>query len=67
MGRSSKISYPPPRERRIKAALEACRGIPIQALEEDVIVQLVAACVHVDDPRIREILEEMSPLRPRHA
>jgi hypothetical protein len=51
--------------RRIAACLKACEGVPTEKLEEGVIVQLVAACIHLDDPDVREILEELSPLRPR--
>ena len=50
--------------RRTAACLRACEGIPTERLEDDVIVRLVAACVHLaDDRRVREVLEEMSPER----
>lgn len=52
-------------ERRIAAALKACEGIPTEKLEDDVVLRLVAACIHVEDARVREILEELSPMRPR--
>jgi hypothetical protein len=55
-----------PLSRRAAACLRACEGIPTDRLEDDVIVRLVAACVHVADDRLREVLEEMSP-RPREA
>jgi hypothetical protein len=51
--------------RRVTACLKACEGIPTKRLEDGVILRLVAACIHVDDPEIREILEELSPIRPR--
>jgi hypothetical protein len=51
--------------RRVTACLKACEGIPTERLEDGVILRLVAACIHVDDPEIREILEELSPMRPR--
>ena len=51
--------------RRVAACLKACKDIPTERLEADVILRLVAACIHVDSPRIREILEELSPFRPR--
>jgi len=46
--------------RRITACLKACEGIPTEALEAQVILRLVAACVPLRDPRLREVLEEMS-------
>lgn len=51
--------------RRIAACLKACEGVPTEKLEDGVWLRLVAACIHVDDPEIREILEELSPMRPR--
>lgn len=61
-------SHPDPRkpsDRRIAACLKACQGIPLEALETQVIVRLAAACIHLQDPLVNEILEEMSPTRPR--
>jgi hypothetical protein len=49
--------------RRIAACVQACEGIPTDRLEDGVIVRLVAACVHVADERVREVLEELSPPR----
>ena len=49
--------------RRIAACVRACEGIPTDRLEDGVIVRLVAACVHVADERVREVLEELSPKR----
>jgi hypothetical protein len=49
--------------RRAAACLHACEGIPTEALESQVILRLVAACVSLRDPRLREVLEEMS-VRP---
>ena len=46
--------------RRITACLAACRGIPTEKLEDGIILRLIAACVHVRDLRVREILEEFS-------
>jgi len=46
--------------RRITACLKACEGIPTEALESRVILRLVAACVSLRDPRLREVLEEMT-------
>ncbi|HMF10576.1 MAG TPA: hypothetical protein VKJ00_15680 [Thermoanaerobaculia bacterium] len=46
--------------RRITACLKACEGIPTEALESRVILRLVAACVSMRDPRLREVLEEMT-------
>jgi hypothetical protein len=39
--------------------------VPTDKLEEGIFVRLVAACVHVEDPRIREIVDELVPRRPR--
>ena len=55
----------PPDARRIAACVKACEGVPTEKLEDDVWLRLVAACVHVDDPDVRAILEELSPIRPR--
>jgi len=51
--------------RRVAACLKACEGIPTEKLEDGVLIRLVAACIHVDDAEVREILEELSPMRPR--
>ena len=51
--------------RRIAACLKACEGVPTEKLEGDIWLRLVAACIHVDDEEVREILEELSPIRPR--
>jgi len=62
-------SDPAPRsdfgDRRVQACLKACEGIPTSALESNVIVRLVAACIHLKDPLVNEILEEISPPKPR--
>jgi hypothetical protein len=55
----------PPDARRIAACVKACEGVPTAKLEDDVWLRLVAACVHVEDPEVRAILEELSPIRPR--
>jgi len=52
-------------DRRDQACLKACEGIPTSALESNVIVRLVAACIHLKDPLVNEILEEMAPPKPR--
>lgn len=52
-------------DRRVQACVLACEGIPTEKLESGVLIRLVAACVHVADPRVREVLEELSALRPR--
>jgi hypothetical protein len=51
--------------RRVAACLKACEGIPTEALESQVILRLVAACVSLRDPRLREVMEEMSDRRAR--
>jgi len=53
--------------RRVSACLKACEGIPTEALESQVILRLVAACIPLRDPRVREILEELTerPAGPR--
>jgi hypothetical protein len=54
-----------PDTRRIAACLKACEGIPTEKLEDGVLLRLVAACIHLDDAQVREVLEELSPIRPR--
>ncbi len=54
-------------ERRSTACLKACEGIPTELLEGGIILRLVAACVHVSDRRVREVLEELAMHRLRHA
>ena len=51
--------------RRITACLRACEGIPTEELERDIILNLVAACIHVEDSRLREVLERLTVLRRR--
>jgi hypothetical protein len=53
-------------ERRFAACLKACEGIPTELLEGGIILRLVAACVHVSDHRVREVLEERAMHRLRH-
>jgi hypothetical protein len=50
--------------RRIAACLKACEGIPTENLESGVLVRLVAACIHVNDPEIRETLDALTS-KPR--
>ena len=52
-------------DRRITACLRACEGIPTEELERDIILNLVAACIHVEDSRVREVLERLTVLRRR--
>jgi hypothetical protein len=54
-------------ERRSAACLKACEGIPTELLEGGIILKLVAACVHVSDHRVRQVLEELAMHRLRHA
>jgi hypothetical protein len=51
----------------LTACLKACEGIPTELLEEGIILRLVAACVHVTDRRLREVLEELAMRRFRFA
>ena len=46
-------------ERHTAACVRACEGIPTELLERKFILRLIAACVHVKDERIREVLEEL--------
>lgn len=46
--------------RRSAACVKACEGIPTLLLERGIILRLIAACVHVTDPRVREVLEELA-------
>lgn len=49
--------------RRETACLAACQGIPTAELEAGIILELVAACVHLrEDERVLEILNRLSPL-----
>ena len=43
--------------RRIRACVKACEGISTALLEEDVIAQLVAACVSSNDTRVQSMLK----------
>jgi hypothetical protein len=52
-------------ERRVAACLKACEGVPTEKLEEAIFVRLVAACIHLEDPRVSEIIDELVPHRPR--
>ena len=52
-------------ERRIAACLKACDGVPTEKLEEGIIVRLVAACIRLEDPCVREIIDELVPRRAR--
>jgi hypothetical protein len=61
---SDEKPWPVELSRRAAACVRACEGIPTDRLEDGVLVRLVAACVHVADDRVREILEEMSPRPP---
>ena len=54
-------------ERRSAACLKACKGIPTELLEGGIILKLIAACVHVSDHRVRQVLEELAMRRLRHA
>ena len=47
-------------ERRSAACLKACEGIPTELLEGGIILKLIAACVHLSDHRVREVLEELA-------
>jgi len=64
MSDSNEKPWPVELSRRAAACVRACEGIPTDRLEDGVLVRLVAACVHVADERVREILEEMSPRPP---
>jgi hypothetical protein len=59
-GTGSAVSADP---RRIAACLAACEGISTEALEDGILLKLVAACVHVKEPRIYEILHSFGAIR----
>lgn len=44
---------------RVSACLKACEGIPTSLLEEGFVTRLVVACLHVDDPRVQDILNDL--------
>ena len=46
--------------RRIAACLKACEGISTENLESGILIRLVAACIHVNDPEIRETLDALT-------
>ena len=54
-------------ERRAAACVKACEGIPTELLERGFILRLIAACIHVEDGRVREALEELVRHRLRLA
>jgi hypothetical protein len=64
---TTRRSWPAEQSRRAAACVRACEGIPTDRLEAGVIVRLVAACVHVADDRLREVLEELVPPRGTRA
>jgi hypothetical protein len=45
---------------RSAACVKACEGIPTELLEQGFILRLIAACVHVQDDRVREMLETLA-------
>lgn len=49
------------------ACVKACEGVPTEKLEEGIFVRLVAACIHLDDPEVAAIIDELVPRRPRLA
>jgi hypothetical protein len=53
--------------RRTAACVKACEGVPTEKLEEGIFVRLVAACIHLDDPEVSAIIDELVPRRPRLA
>ena len=50
---------------RVSACLKACEGIPTSLLEEGFVTRLVVACLHVDDPRVQDILNDLVQARTR--
>ena len=47
-------------EERSAACVKACEGIPTELLEQGFLLRLIAACVHVQDERVREMLETLA-------
>jgi hypothetical protein len=47
------------------ACVAACQGISTEALEAGFILRLIAACVHLKEPRIQEILQSLGAIRPQ--
>jgi hypothetical protein len=54
-------------DRRTAACVKACEGVPTEKLEDGIFVRLVAACIHLDDPEVSAIIDELVPRRPRLA
>jgi len=50
-------------DRRVTACVKACEGVPTEKLEEGILIRLVAACIHLDDPEVAAIIDEMIPRR----
>ena len=52
--------------RRRTVCVRACEGIPTDLLEDGFIARLFAACLHLEDPRVRDILAELvEAVKPR--
>ena len=47
-------------DRRVRACVKAGEGVP-EKLEEGILVRLVAACIHLDDPEVAAIIDELVP------
>ena len=41
------------------AYVRACEGIPTPLFEQGFIIRLLASCLHVEDRRVREVLNEL--------
>ena len=50
---------------RTSACLKACEGIPTSLLEGGFVTRLVVACLHVDDRRVQEVLDDLVPATKR--
>ena len=48
-------------EYRSGVCVKACDGIPTSLLEDGFLTRLLAACLSVDDPRVREVLDLLAP------
>ena len=58
-GPSAIDSSPLEEATRMAAYVKACEGISTPLLEQGFIIRLVAACLHVEDRRVREVLNAL--------
>ncbi len=51
---------------RMIVCVKACEGIPSHLLEDGFLARLVAACLHLEDARVQDVLAELvAAVKPR--